>query len=251
MHCDIDIHLHVETQDPAGQWHLKPPTKKGACECCLTPSRSTQCPQCHGARVRVIDWVETRNYCLFAILGDVWGSHTGPPATEAETGYRPRPIAFPRGVPADRSDGYAQPLSAQYGTRFAASWLTVAELLRYDWGRTVMRCVVLTEAQFILWNSLGRPAELSKVLPLSETHHDTGTSGGTIVEAATMNAIMAGREPRTPGASYHVRVEMLRTYRDCVPEFMTETLPRLIALGNPERTRIVFYFTETAGATPH
>lgn len=102
-----DIHVAVERRGEDGQWTYVPG-----------------------------NWPRNRNYDAFAILA---GVRNGSGFAGVDTGDGFVPIAAPRGLPRDAAvetlDHDDGPLSYEH----TPSWITLAELLAYDWTRTTKK----------------------------------------------------------------------------------------------------------------
>jgi hypothetical protein len=181
---------------------------------------------------------EDRNYELFAILAEV------PRLTNA--GFES--MASPRGLPSDLS-----PLLRRIADEDARSgmcvhghsWLTLRELLDFSWHERKRRIEGYVDAQqYYLFKAEGRP---QRMLPGPETFAASCGEGGRkplfgreqIVSNRKMERYLkAGKE--THGIYTKIVLEI--PYANFCPLFVTETLPRLGTLGEPEDVRIVFWF---------
>ncbi len=150
---------------------------------------------------------DTRSYDLFGILADV---RNGSGFGGCDLGDGFIPIVEPRGVPDDASPAFKEEVESWGGNAHSTSWITVKELLEYDWNQTTKkRGYVLHEEAKRMSESGGCP--------------EAGHCGWT----------------NRPG---YTQAEWSATYRDCVERFVDEVIPQLQALGAPEDVRIVFFF---------
>lgn len=167
-----------------------------------------------------------RNYDLFAILANV---RNGRGFAGIKTGEGFKPIALPRGLPADvspevrgESDGWGE-------DGHSHSWLTVQELLDYDWDQSTTHTGVVDAANYLVWRHEGKPRAWA------------GDVAGTRVKHVSAEeierAISFGHSE-----GLYTRVEWSEPYRRSVGRFLEETLPKLQAIGPADHTRIVFWF---------
>jgi len=111
MGCDI--HLFVETKDPAGGW----------------VSRDIWLPRDEDGIIDAEDLYEpNRNYDLFAILANVRNRSIDPLT----------PINGPRGFPDDASPEVREAYEWWDPDGHSHSWFTLRELLDFDWRKTVV-----------------------------------------------------------------------------------------------------------------
>jgi hypothetical protein len=202
-----------------------------------------------------------RNYNLFSILADV---RNGRGFAGVKTGEGFNPIAPPRGVPEDACPEY-RALQEAYGCDgHSHSYVTLAELLSYDWTQ---------ESQLQGWVN---PAEWAVARDRNDGPRSwSGDISGPMVQKLTAEEFEAAwqtlREergyPEQRYASHHLnphdiddRVDYLRMvellgggsphclvhwtvpYYKAAGSFLSETLPRLLRLGAPEDVRCVFFF---------
>lgn len=77
-----------------------------------------------GMRLSKRYWTD-RNYLLFAILANV------------RNRYNIQPISLPKGLPYDVSPELKKQSDEENGDAHTRSWLTLKELLEYDWQQTM------------------------------------------------------------------------------------------------------------------
>jgi len=180
MGCDI--HLYVETFDPIkGCWVF--------------------CPDVE------YDW---RNYDAFAILADV---RNGSGFAGCKTGDGFVPISDQKGVPTDMSNEVRSSAEHWRGYGHSFSWLTLEELLAYDWTQTT-------------------------------------TKQGMVDKEAAQRFRETGELPNSwcgwTNAPGYETIRWPITYKDAAGAFYTKTLPELQKLadehGGPKNVRIVFWF---------
>jgi hypothetical protein len=144
MGCDL--HLYVEHQNSTGNWTLPvepnpyydaPADRAAKARNWLPDATEEQIqaivddPQEWDSREHIPrDLDPGRNYGLFAILA---GVRNGCGTAGAKIGEPTTPISEPRGIPEDASPAYRE-IAEQWGSDgHSHSWLTLAELQRYDW----------------------------------------------------------------------------------------------------------------------
>ena len=197
-----------------------------------------------------VDWrnhfYRDRNYRLFAILADV---RNGYGFAGCDTGERLIPIAEPRGLPEDVSDLVRAESDYLGGDGHSHSWLTLAELLTYDWTQTATLRGWINGpacADWMRWRdeepgpktySGGVSGQRIQHVPIAELEarvQAIWTSGGKFAEW----------EQRIREELEHVyaQAEWKQSYASCCRKWWSETMPRLLHVGEPERVRIVFWF---------
>lgn len=122
MGCDI--HLWVETKNEEDEWEIWPPT----------PEHATQGQWGFFVTGGPGTWWSGRNYRLFGTLANVrngWGF------AGHRYGETIEPLTDERGVPEDASEEYLEQVAAWEGDGHSHTWMTLAELLEYDWNQTV------------------------------------------------------------------------------------------------------------------
>jgi hypothetical protein len=120
MGCDI--HLWIEKRDLEGRWQ---------------PAEAYNEDNYYQS-----DLYDTRSYKLFSLLADVRNDGSI------------KPIVEPRELPDDMS-----PIVAELARHFADhshSWLTLRELLDYDWLTPVLTTTQVTMTEFVRWTNYGR-----------------------------------------------------------------------------------------------
>lgn len=201
-----------------------------------------------------------RNYDLFAIFADV---RNGSGFAGVKTGDGFNPIVEPRGIPDDCCNEYREVAEYWSGDGHSHSWLTVAEIMAYDWTQTTKKEGCVHPGEWARWKLTGQPQSWSG-----------GVNGGGIVhvspedmEAAARHFVgerlwdlvhdqgpltskvcgrLGGAECKDGSPQWHAtaytRVRWEIPYYDAGAHFLGETLPRLWRLGKPEDVRIIFFF---------
>ena len=122
-----------------------------------------------------------RDYDLFAILGNV---RNGLGFAGVKTGEGFDPMSDGRGIPDDISHEAYEALSEEH----SATWVTLAEILAYDWDRTTKHTGCVTLSTFAKWE---RTREWNP--------EPDSWSGGVSGERATRSAPVA--QPDRAGVS--------------------------------------------------
>lgn len=174
-----------------------------------------------------------RNYDLFAMLADV---RNGYGFAGCPTGTIITPIADPKGYPEDMDPETMKMMSEEH----SASYLTLQELLDYDW-----------EGQFKRTTGVVSKNEYAQTL-----YHGKhplvwcgGAGGQGIVMLSEEEMIRRIRDniPDEPGKKYYTRCEFPpESYALKAGSFYSEVIPILKTLipegGTPSDVRIVFDF---------
>jgi len=205
-----------------------------------------------------------RNYDLFAILANVRNGYGfgGVPTGEGFV-----PIAEPRGVPDNASPEFLTWVHQWGVDGHSHSWLLVQELLDCSWDRTTQCFGVVNVAQFLQWKAQ------DDYLHKSPRDYCGAVFGPSIVhvdlqemEAFASSLLQRGWSPpedydryRYPQRSIDpdsqltdelvtrvqntfTRITWTETYGSCCKDFLTNTLPKLVELGDPTKSRICFFF---------
>lgn len=186
-----DIHLTIERFDSDLQeWEVVSPEN-------LAPQDDWEKEQGRWS------WYGGRNYSLFAILADVRnGTPDGSPQYGIVRGYF-KPIAPLRGIPKDASAEYRE--DAERGWGHSYTWLTLKEVLDYDWSQTSTRRGYLSPMEFAELHFRDRP------IP-------TCWAGGTSAEKLSLD-----RMQRYLKTSYFLKT--LETTRDRWRRIVEEEAP--------------------------
>lgn len=171
-----------------------------------------------------------RNYDLFAMLANV---RNGTGFAGCDTGDGFKPIAMPKGLPADVSRAVKKESDGWGVDGHSHSWLTVAELLAYDWqGQTTKRRGWVSGSEYKRWKASGANGPDSWC---------GGVGGGGVQHVSNQEMDRRIASEKDVGRHYTL-VEWGVSYADCARDFLSETLPTLRAMGDPEDVRIVFWF---------
>lgn len=228
MGCDI--HLAVERRNESGQWdRVLPPTEA------RDPwyvKQAAERPDSWYSKWAEVTWYADRNYEAFAILAGV------------RNRFGIEPIAEPRGLPADMSDA-VRALDSEEGCEndiclgdHSQSWLTVEEILAYDADQAVTISGFVTPPEFEKWRADGRPDGYCQGVGGGGVEIVTNEQMAKLIDSGDINPA-GGVALRT---SYYTKVEWQRSYHEAAGSFFSRVLPALVALGPPDKTRIVFGF---------
>ena len=146
--------------------------------------------------------------------------------------YDMKPISEPRGIPEDASDGVKAAYEYWDADAHSASWLTLPELLSFDWGQSVTKNGWVTLKEFKTFLENGQPDAWCG-----------GVGGGNVrhVSNEDMRRLaLEGQSPEDP-ASYYTNITWGDNYRDSCGVLL-EFIEKLKKLGDPERIRVVFWF---------
>lgn len=218
-----------------------------------------------------------RNYDLFAILANVRNGHG---FAGVDTGDGFIPISEPRGAPDDMDETTSKWLEGGAGDH-SGSWLTVAEMLAYDWTqKTVKRGIVGSLSELARWKNSGAPdgwsgsisgpgigiiqmndSVLCRIERLMKTigkdrdsgrefnwwslYHSGDNEWGNKGTANVSPQIDLFRKLLANEFGYdrpHFSLEWGRHYYECASTFLSEVMPKLWRLGAPKDVRIIFNF---------
>ena len=171
-----------------------------------------------------------RNYDLFAVLANVRngigfaGCYTGEPFD---------PISDPRGLPTDVSE-HVRKESDEYGEDgHSHSWLSLAEVLNYDYTKTRHASGVCNLEDFSTFVEKGKPSSWSA---------DVMGRNVVKVKPEVMLRYHLNGYPQD-GMSYYTRVEWKESYRDAIGSSWFATMQSLAdQFGKPNDIRLVFWF---------
>jgi hypothetical protein len=196
-----------------------------------------------------------RNYNLFAILADV---RNGVEFAGCDTGNGFVPISAPKGLPNDCCREIRDEANKWGGDGHSHSWVTLSELLSYDWTRTTKERAFVSGPYFFRWTNrdlldrnegpdeycggvAGPGVKLISEDQMKEeikklTENITTASGNMNIWDRKEKAVKDGL------SNTYCRVDWELPYFTACREFWCNTVPRLLHLGKPEDVRIVFWF---------
>lgn len=253
MGCDI--HLYVEKRNASGEWVTADTWHDDEDE----PGRKSVYLWGPGLKCLAGPLYSGRNYDLFAVLANV---RNGYGVAGCDTGEGFVPIAEPRGVPEDACREYLDEVSHWDGDGHSHSWLTLRELLDFDWLRVSTKRGWVSPYEWAQWRDRGRPSGCSGGVGGGQVTHHTPEA----FEDAWQKVRKARGYPEQRQASAHIRpggeqddLEMLRellgghpytqvawevSYAEACSNFWADAMPRLLAMseGRYDDLRITFFF---------
>ena len=249
MGCDI--HFFVERRI-RGIW-TRVPDPIRTCWSCDGKKiiKDKPCWLCKGKGKHRESFWDDRSYDTFAILADV---RNGYGFAGCKTGDGYRPIAAPRGVPHDVSPSILKAIEEYGEDGHSHSFLTVAEILAYDWKQTTKRGGVITAHQYQWWREHGRGQPEGGwsggvsgpgIETVSEKQLQKLIMTGIVPinkEQPTERASMLDEPPAKDGKRYYTYVSWPVVYEDVAAGFLKVVHEELVPLGPPTDTRAVFFF---------
>ena len=232
MGCDI--HLHVETQSKNG-WETADKWKKSD----------------GGLHVDYDDiFYADRNYTLFALLADV---RNGYGVAGCDTGNPVQPIADPKGLPNDVCQQVRDEYICWGSDAHSASWLTLQELMAFDWTQKATLRGVVDGPEYASWrhNKNRSPSSWCGGISGANIRHCTPQRMDDLLEEVKARAtedIGFWEIVRNELKDTYCRIEWTEPYHMRCNTFWYECMPRLLELAQcetgfcPERVRIVFWF---------
>lgn len=174
---------------------------------------------------------DERNIFLYELFG--WVSNKLDKYTEI------KPISELRGLPDDVSDEIASNNYFRFGG--FNSYLTLDELLNYNWDATISHLGRLSEKAYVHWKRDG-------VIPARWDRHISGKDK-QVVTSFVMDGILDGSIPRDEGINYCVIVEYdPKSYKEYCSFFCDNALPLLVGLvpngGSYKDVRVVYTFID-------
>lgn len=229
MGCDI--HAAIEWKDADG-WH-----------CLMHPNENAGKWKGEGPTTACLNL--DRDYELFAILANVRNSHG---FAGCDTGDQFQSITSNRGLPKDAT---TEAVESGCTGDHSETWVSLFELLNYDWEQIATRRGVVDARQFEKWDRMKRwnpqPAEYCGgrsgpgIVNLSEdelrkyVNEIIGdTSGQGYVEAKER---LSDR--------YQTSITWQKTYASCAKQLWTKILPAMLKLGTQhgfENVRLLMNF---------
>jgi hypothetical protein len=227
MGCDI--HLRIEVRKD-GKW--QPASAQRVCDDCKgtgNRDRGGECYWCKGTGNN--SGFQSRAYDTFGALANVRNGTWGDPVPF---------IDEPRGLPDDLSPELKAASGdiegdedGERGWAFgdhSFSWLTLKELLAYNWDATVEKRAYVDATTFAAWEASG---------DVSPGSYCAGTNSEVVSNEEMRRRLAAGIQPRE-------WVYTLAVWREPVAklcaEFHDDFIPALMKLGEPDDVRIVFGF---------
>jgi len=191
-------------------------------------------------------WLDIdRNYSLFAILADV---RNGFGFAGCDTGDGFVPISKPRGLPPDVSAKILRDYDEGWG--HSISWLTLQEILDYDWTQITKRRGWVNGIEYFNW------IQYNRRLGESPDSWSGGMYGPDIKHITVAEMDEEIKKIEQQNSHYHdqikaieetlknvyCKVEWEQPYYKCCRRFWSDVIPQLLRLGKPEDVRLVFWF---------
>ncbi len=219
MGCDI--HFYVEKRVdgkwlPADKWEHDPDDENP--KRLRTPWRER--------------FYDGRNYSTFSILANV---RNGRGFAGIKTGDGFNFISEPKGIPEDACPEYKQECEAYGSDGHSHSFLTVAEIMAFDWTQTSTIEGELDGETFEKWERWGRNQGEN---PATWCGSTSGPRIKHVSEDEMRQLIKAGADL----TNTYTRCRWEQKYYQCAKAFLSETMPKLWRLGKPEDVRAVFFF---------
>ncbi|HSC56455.1 MAG TPA: hypothetical protein VLC51_04600 [Nitrospira sp.] len=180
-----------------------------------------------------------RDYNLFAVLGNVRNGY-GFAGTPTGKGFVP--MSDNRGVPDDISDEAKSALSGEH----SATWVTLTEILAYDWDRFTTHTGTVNPATFAKWD---RMREWNPV-PDSWSGGVSGRGVKYVSNDEMRQAIKDDPELANDGGLFcksgmYTVIEWQNSYSDDCKQMWTKILPKMLNLGREhgyDNVRLVMDF---------
>ena len=189
----------------------------------------------------------TRNYRLFSILGNV---RNGYGFAGCDTGDGFVPMSDHRGTPEDVSSEAEAALSGEH----SPSWVTLREILEYDWTNTVKHHGWVNGPALEEFDRrslfMKFPSQYSGSVAGPNVSHISCQELRDKITAIPQEEGREGWQKRlvliqeTLSQTY-CQLEWETTYADCTQEFLVEVLPQMLKLGTKfgyENVRLVMDF---------
>lgn len=199
-----------------------------------------------------------RNYDLFAILANV---RNGSGFAGIKTGDGFVPISEPRDLPDDASPEVRAAAEAYGADGHSHSFLTVAEIMAFDWTQTTTLRGTVKPNEWAQWKLSGSPKSWAGaisgggVLPVTPEQMEAAAmevTGGDLWKlyhegTAFADGPLAAVVYKKLGGTHEHGAAITDVtwgipYYDAGNEFLSTTLPRMWRLGKPEDVRCVFFF---------
>lgn len=225
MGCDI--HLYVEVRGADGTWQSADEWERD------TDDGYTWVDVPYEK-----EYYNGRNYSLFAMLADV----------RNRDGLIP--FSQPRGLPADVSAIVKEASDSWDSDGHSHSYFTAAELMAFDWTQVMHNTGFAHIAEYYEWARYDKgkgegPKSYSGGVWGQNVRHIAMEDADAIIKALSSGVddwrVVAERLKATHQHDY-VAIEWDVPYYKAARYFLSDTMPRLWALGKPDDVRIVFWF---------
>jgi len=171
--------------------------------------------------IKDIDTDIGRDYRLFSVLAGVRNT------TKAI------PISLPKGIPNDVSDAVHENIDqCSFLGDHSHSFLTLEEILNFNWDQKHVFNKIVNENEFKTFISKGIPNSWCSCVAGPNVR---------IVSNKRMKQIVS-LEPLWGQLLFYTKVKWELSYKKSSPYFIEKFIPKLKALGEPHKIRIVFCF---------
>ena len=231
MGCDIHVYTEVKKD---GQWvstdRWETETNDDGSERVYRPYESSIYSE--------------RNYDLFAILADV---RNGVGFAGCDTGEGFVPISSPKGMPENASVEVKNVAESWDADGHSHSWVTLAELLAYDWTQTTTLRGYVTAPVYYDWNRYDRKnGNGPEVTCGAFFGPNVQEVPNDIMDALITETIKDQKSPRKAVeenlGNVFTQASWQRPYYKCAAYFFSIVIPQLLRMGAPEDVRLVFFF---------
>ena len=173
--------------------------------------------------------LRTRNYDAFAILGNV---RNGSGFAGIDTGDEFEPISDGRGIPDDVGVEKDEDDYYLFGDH-SYSWVTLAELLDYEWATGVIHRGTVPVNVYHAWSQYrdGPPWQYSG-----------GVFGAGIETLNEIEYDTMATKPDVPDDKLYIRASWIERASLSAGSLYSVVMPYLKTLGPPDRVRVVFGF---------
>lgn len=176
-----------------------------------------------------------RNYNLFAVLADVRNGR-GFAGSLTSAGFNI--ISEPRGAPGDIAVETRYDLEQWDVDAHSVSWLTLKEILDFDWNQTATLYGMVSWPTFVQWMQ-------TKTAETPGPRSYCGDVGGQSINKFSVEyfemLFQERRAPSDPNNAF-ARVSWEVSYRSAVGKVFWDYVEYLKTLGEPENVRMVFWF---------
>lgn len=220
MGCDI--HMYVEKRNNNGCWDIIKTEDDGN---------------------ELLEPYDGRNYNLFSILANV---RNGRGFAGCRTGEGFNQISSPRGIPIDASDEYVSVASEWGCDGHSHSYLTLKELLDYDWTQETQ---LQGWVDMIVWEKWSRfkkksfPENYCGFVDGGNTKHISQEEADNMFDKKSFKeriSIAKENENKYALAKWSAK------YYECASDFLSQSVHELLKISNgidgADDVRIVFFF---------
>lgn len=180
-----------------------------------------------------------RDYDVFAILGNV---RNGYAFAGCVTGVGFEPISDNRGVPEDISEDGRKALSDEH----SPTWVTLPELLTYDWTRLTIKTGIVGQEEFERWDRMKEwesgPRSYCGGVSGQRVKHISPDEMRERIKGIKSGAVQAGSD----SFDYYTRLEWKESYAEAGKQLWVSVLPLMLKAavdcGSADNVRLVMDF---------